>query len=130
MARSASRVKALLDRYQPDLSARRKGCTSSCEDIAADQPDYDWIGLGRDGGSRGEFMAIFYRRDRLEPLEYDHFWLSDTPEVSRRAPGATASDAWSPGCASGTASPDASFYFWNTHLDHEVPASTGESRRS
>jgi len=26
-------------------------------------------------------MAIFYRKDRFEPREFDHFWLSDTPNV-------------------------------------------------
>ena len=24
-------------------------------------------------------MAIFYRRDRFEPLEYDHFWFVRHP---------------------------------------------------
>ena len=52
------------------------------QDIAADLPAFQWIGVGRDGGSRGEFMAVFYRTARLEPLAFDHFWLSDTPEVS------------------------------------------------
>jgi hypothetical protein len=44
-------------------------------------PDYEWIGLGRDGGNHGEFMAVFYRVTRFEPLEFDHFWLSDAPNV-------------------------------------------------
>jgi endonuclease/exonuclease/phosphatase family metal-dependent hydrolase len=26
-------------------------------------------------------MEIYYDEDRLDPLEYDHYWLSDTPEV-------------------------------------------------
>ncbi|WP_049580464.1 endonuclease/exonuclease/phosphatase family protein [Streptomyces sp. SBT349] len=43
--------------------------------------DYDWIGLGREGGGRGEFMAIYFDTRCVEPLDYDHFWLSDTPNV-------------------------------------------------
>jgi endonuclease/exonuclease/phosphatase family metal-dependent hydrolase len=113
-------VKALLDRYQPDLIGTQEGLHQQLKDIAADQPDYDWIGVGRDGGSRGEFMAIFYRRARFEPLEYDHFWLSDTPEV-------IASSTWGNNVRRMVTwarfrdrVTGREFYFWNTHLDHEV----------
>jgi hypothetical protein len=74
-------AKALWDRVRPDVVGTQEGVYLQIKDIAADQPDFAWIGLGREGGSRGEFMAIFYRRDRLTPLEFDHFWLSDTPDV-------------------------------------------------
>jgi endonuclease/exonuclease/phosphatase family metal-dependent hydrolase len=120
-------VKALWDRYQPDIVGTQEGVYAQLRDIATDQPAYDWIGLGRDGGSRGEFMAIFYRRDRFEPLEYDHFWLSDTPEV-------IASSTWGNGVrrmVSWVRFRDRvtgrTFYFWNTHLDHEVQAAREKS---
>lgn len=74
-------VRDLLARIAPDLLGTQEGLYRQLREIAADLPAYDWIGAGRDGGSRGEFMAIFYRRDRLEPQEFDHFWLSDTPDV-------------------------------------------------
>jgi endonuclease/exonuclease/phosphatase family metal-dependent hydrolase len=113
-------LKALLDLYRPDLIGTQEGLYPQIKDVAADQPACDWIGLGRDGGSRGELMAIFYRRDRFEPLEYGHFWLSDTPEV-------IASSTWGNDVrrmvtwarfrdrATGR-----EFHFWNTHLDHAV----------
>jgi len=114
------RVQALLNLYRPDLIGTQEGLYSQVKDIAADQPDYDWIGVGRDGGSRGEFMAIFYRRDRFEPLEYEHFWLSDTPDVI--ASSTWGNDVrrmvtWAKFRDRVTAR---EFYFWNTHLDHEV----------
>ena len=105
---------------RPDLIGTQEGLYPQIKDIAADQPAYDWIGLGRDGGSRGEFMAIFYRRDRFEPLEYEHFWLSDTPDV-------IASSTWGNGVRRMVTwakfrdrTTGREFYFWNTHLDHEV----------
>ena len=71
-----------LRKSRPQLLGTQEGLYSQLKDIAADLgPAYDSIGLGREGGSKGEFMMIFFDQRRLEPLEYDHFWLSDTPEV-------------------------------------------------
>lgn len=71
-----------LRRARPQLLGTQEGLYSQLNDIAADLgPAYDSIGLGREGGSKGEFMMIFFDQRRLQPLEYDHFWLSDTPDV-------------------------------------------------
>jgi endonuclease/exonuclease/phosphatase family metal-dependent hydrolase len=72
----------LLRREQPTVLGTQEGLYGQLKDIQRDLPDrYDWIGVGRAGGSRDEFMAAFYDTQRLEPLEFDHFWLSDTPDV-------------------------------------------------
>jgi len=78
----------LLRLEQPTLLGTQEGLYGQLRDIADDLPAYyDWIGEGRLGGSRDEFMAIFFDTRRLEPVEYDHFWLSDTPDV-------VASNTW------------------------------------
>lgn len=41
---------------------------------------YAYVGDGRDGGSRGEHSAIFYRKDRFELIETGTKWMSDTPD--------------------------------------------------
>ncbi|RDI17152.1 endonuclease/exonuclease/phosphatase family metal-dependent hydrolase [Lentzea flaviverrucosa] len=67
---------------RPALIGTQEGLYGQLNDIAHDLPDhYDWIGLGRAGGSHDEFMAIFFDTIRLEPLEFDHHWLSATPDV-------------------------------------------------
>ena len=120
-------VRALLERHAPDLIATQEGQYTQLRDIETDLPAYAWIGLGRDGGSHGEFAAVFYRRDRLVPLEYDHFWLSDRPET-------IASSSWGnrfnrmvtwvrfrdrhSGCG---------IYAVNTHFDHQVQAAREKS---
>ncbi|ALG15000.1 endonuclease [Kibdelosporangium phytohabitans] len=72
----------LLRRELPTVLGTQEGLYGQLKDIEHDLPsDYDWIGMGRAGGSRDEFMAIFYDTRRLEPLEFDHYWLSDTPSV-------------------------------------------------
>ncbi len=66
----------------PAVLGTQEGLYSQLLDIAHDLPDhYDWIGLGRAGGSHDEFGAIFFDALRLEPIEFDHHWLSATPNV-------------------------------------------------
>ena len=74
-------MRACLKQMAPDILGTQEGLFRQLQDIAEDLPAYDWVGLGRDGGSRGEFMAIFFRPARFEVMEFDHFWLSDTPNV-------------------------------------------------
>jgi len=109
-----------IQQVAPDLVGTQEGLYGQLKELAAGLPEYAWIGLGRDGGSRGEFMAIFYRRDRFEPVEYDHFWLSDTPEV-------IGSSTWGNKCRRMVTwvrfrdrTSGCEFYHWNTHLDHEI----------
>lgn len=113
-------VKACLDQYSPDLIGTQEGLYDQLRDIAADQPNYQWIGLGRDGGSRGEFMAIFYRRDRFDALEYDHFWLSDTPEVMASSTWGNTNRRMVTWVRFKDRRDNREFYFWNTHLDHAL----------
>ncbi|GAA1490085.1 endonuclease/exonuclease/phosphatase family protein [Brachybacterium sacelli] len=39
------------------------------------------LGIGRDGGGRGEHNLLFLRRDRFEVLDWDQFWLSEQPAL-------------------------------------------------
>jgi endonuclease/exonuclease/phosphatase family metal-dependent hydrolase len=111
---------ACIKQSAPDIIGTQEGVYYQLRELASDIPEYDWIGTGRDGGSRGEFMAIFYRKARFEPLEYDHFWLSD-------APGAIGSNTWGnrnirmvTWVKFRDKETGREFYLWNTHLDHEV----------
>jgi endonuclease/exonuclease/phosphatase family metal-dependent hydrolase len=120
-------MRELIQQDAPDVIGTQEGVYRQLKDLATDLPEFDWIGLGRDGGSRGEFMAVFYRKARLEPLEFDHYWLSDTPEVM-------GSKTWGPRLArmvtwvkfrdrqTGT-----EFFFINTHFDHQVQAAREKS---
>ena len=74
-------VAEVLAQTAPDIFGTQEGVWQQIKDIAEDCPDYTWVGLGREGGSRGEFCAIFYLEDDFELMAFDHFWLSDTPEI-------------------------------------------------
>jgi endonuclease/exonuclease/phosphatase family metal-dependent hydrolase len=105
----------------PDVFGTQEGLYGQLKDIEADLAgDYAWIGLGRDGGSEGEFMAVFYRKARFEPLEYDHFWLSDTPSVIASTTWGNSNRRMVTWVRFLDRQTRREFYFWNTHLDHEI----------
>ena len=111
----------------PDLIGTQEGLYAQLKDIASDLPNHSWIGLGREGGSRGEFMAVFYRKDRLDPLEYDHFWLSDTPDVIGSATWGNKVKRMVTWVRFLDRKTQQQFYFVNTHFDHQVEESRQKS---
>lgn len=113
-------MKALLEEQAPDLMGTQEGVYGQLRDLASDLPAHDWIGTGRDGGSRGEFMAVFYRRDRFEPLAYDHFWLSDTPEVIGSSTWGNPNRRMVTSVQFRDRRTGLEFQLWNTHLDHAL----------
>ena len=113
-------LRACIEEMAPDVMGTQEGVYPQLKDIAADLPDYDWLGLGRDGGSRGEFMAIFYRKTRLEPLEYDHFWLSDTPNVIASTNWGNTNRRMTTWVRFRERASGREFYVFNTHLDHAL----------
>ncbi|MFF5083674.1 endonuclease/exonuclease/phosphatase family protein [Actinoplanes sp. NPDC000266] len=112
-------MRALLTTEKPDVIGTQEGLAAQLGDIRDDLGGgYDYIGQGRQGGAAGEFMAIFFRKDRLTPQAYGHFWLSDTPQV----PGsetwggfAIRMVTWARFLDRATGK---SFYAVNTHLDN------------
>lgn len=113
-------VRELIQNIVPDVLGTQEGVYSQLKDLATDLPEFDWIGLGREGGSRGEFMAVFYRKARLEPLAYDHFWLSDTPEVMNSASWGNTYRRMVTWVKFRDRLTAQEFYLFNTHFDHEV----------
>lgn len=72
----------LLNAEQPTVIGTQEGLFGQLRDIERDLPDrYAWIGQGRKGGNKDEFVAIFFDAARLKLLASGDFWLSDTPAV-------------------------------------------------
>lgn len=120
-------VAKVIREVNPDLIGTQEGVYSQLKDVAADLPDYAWIGLGRDGGSRGEFMAIFYRAARLEPLEFDHFWLSDTPSVIGSSTWGNSNRRMVTWVRFMNRENKREFLLFNSHFDHEIQAAREKS---
>jgi endonuclease/exonuclease/phosphatase family metal-dependent hydrolase len=120
-------ARELIATHAPDLIGTQEGEYHQLVDMQHDLPEYRWIGLGREGGSRGEFMAVYYRRDRFVPLAFDHFWLADTPDRI----GARTWGNRDPRMVTWVRFRDerggGEFHLLNTHLDHEVQESRERS---
>jgi endonuclease/exonuclease/phosphatase family metal-dependent hydrolase len=120
-------MRELIRDLAPDVMGTQEGIFSQLKDLAADLPEYDWIGLGREGGSRGEFMAVFYRKARLEPLAYEHFWLSDTPDVMNSATWGNTYRRMVTWVKFRDRATGSEFFLFNTHFDHQVQAAREQS---
>ena len=113
------KVTALLRKYDPDIIGVQEALFHQLEDITKALKQYEYFGVGRDDGKqKGEYSAIYIRKNRLEVLEQNTFWLSKSPAV----PGSKDWDAaitrvvtWGRLRDKKT---DEVFLMVNTHFDH------------
>jgi endonuclease/exonuclease/phosphatase family metal-dependent hydrolase len=112
----------LIGRLRPDVIGTQEALYPRLKELerGLEALGYRWIGIGRDGGSRSEMVAILFRTDRLEPIAFDHIWLSDQPRLMGSA---TWGDTGNPRLATCVQFTDReSGERWthvNTHLDHQ-----------
>jgi len=80
--------------------------------------DFARVGIGRLGGTEGEYAPIFYRSDRFEKVADSIIWLSETPTVV----ASTGWDAALPRIATWVKLKDNEtgkfLSVFNTHFDH------------
>ena len=81
------RVKTLIDKYKPCTLGVQEATPEWMEYLSSNLEGYARVGEGREGGGKGEHTAIFYRTDRLNLIETDTFWLSETPRVVSKSWG-------------------------------------------
>lgn len=113
------KVIGLLKKYNPDLLGVQEALHNQMMDLQNGLPDYEFIGVGRDDGKeKGEYSAIFYKKNKFEVLNQNTFWLSETPEI----PGSKSWDAAITRVVTYSVlkekSTGKSFIYANTHFDH------------
>ena len=78
------RKETLMDYFlqnTPDVVGMQEVLHNQLNDLTSTLEDYAYVGVGReDGKTKGEYSPIFYRKSALNLLEFDTFWLSETPE--------------------------------------------------
>jgi endonuclease/exonuclease/phosphatase family metal-dependent hydrolase len=112
-------VASLIRFHRNDLIGTQEALLNQIQDLDEFLPEFAWIGVGRDDGKlKGEFCAIFYRKDRFELIEDGTFWLSEHPEV----PGSKSWDAAITRIVTWGRFYDLknknTFIVFNTHYDH------------
>ncbi|MDC6350800.1 endonuclease/exonuclease/phosphatase family protein [Zeaxanthinibacter sp. PT1] len=103
---------------EPAVFGTQEGLHHQLEDLTNALPGYEFFGKGRDhGDQRGEYSAVFYKKDQLRLLDQGTFWLSETPDI----PSVGWDAALNRVCTYGlfnTLEGDKKFYVFNAHLDH------------
>lgn len=105
--------------YDADIVGTQEVLYNQMEDLKQRLPGYEAIGVGReDGMEKGEYSALWYRKDRFSVQDSGWFWLSETPEVA-------GSRGWDGACeriATWAKLQDKQtgkeYFVLNTHLDH------------
>ena len=112
-------VVGLLKYHNMDLIGFQEVLKNQLEYLSDYLDEYDYVGVGReDGIDKGEFVPIFYKKDKFILEKWGTFWLSDTPEVK-------GSIGWDAACVRITTwakftlkDVNNSLLFFNTHFDH------------
>lgn len=115
--------------HKPDLIGLQEAQKHQIDYIQKQLPGYRWFGIGRDDGkNRGEFTAIFYRKERFDTIQTSTFWCSETPEH----PGIGWDAAYQRITTYGKFKDlrtGKSFYLFNTHLDNDGAKARLESAK-
>ena len=113
------RKKILTDQirfYAPDVLGIQEGLLHQIKYIKNALKDYEYLGVGRDdGGKKGEYCALFYKKEILTPKQTGTFWLSKTPKFPSKD-----WDAALPRICTYAHFSTGKNEFWvfNTHFDH------------
>ncbi|MBV6642173.1 MAG: endonuclease/exonuclease/phosphatase family protein [Cyclobacteriaceae bacterium] len=104
--------------YEPDVFGIQEGLPEQVEYLDEQLDAYSWYGVGRDDGkSKGEFSAVYYKKDKFSVLKNETFWLSPTPEKPSKG-----WDAALPRICTAVLfqvkGSDQKFWVFNTHFDH------------
>jgi endonuclease/exonuclease/phosphatase family metal-dependent hydrolase len=103
--------------YEPDILGVQEAKPNQVADMVAALSKYSNVGTGRDGEGKGEYSAIFYKKDRFKVVSTNTFWLSETPDKISKGWDA----AFNRVCTYALfkeIKTGKTFWVFNTHLDH------------
>lgn len=105
-------------KYGPDIVGTQECLSFQAQYLDDALPGYEHFGMGRNADGSGERMEIFYRTDKLAPIETGHFWLSKTPDVPGSRDWNSANIRMVSWARFHRLESGDFFYYLNTHFDH------------
>ncbi len=111
------KVTDLIKFYEPDIFGIQEGLPHQVQFLNMVLSDYNVFGKGRDGGQNGEHSSIFYKSDKFELIDFDTFWLSETPDQVSKGWDAALNRICTYGLFKDKKTKQL-FYVFNTHFDH------------
>ena len=102
----------------PDVFGMQEVTHAQLLDLIEEWSEYDYLGVGReDGMTKGEYAPVFYKTEKYKVLDFNTFWLSETPD--------TISVGWDAAleriCSYAHLEANKNgkrFWIFNTHFDH------------
>ena len=124
------KVSALITYHNFDIFGIQEAFKDQMDDMHKLLPHYVSIGVGRDDGKeKGEYSAIFYKKERFNLIKNGTFWLSATNTQSPNK----GWDAVLPRICTWGIFEDKTngkkFIFMNTHFDHRGKIARKESAK-
>jgi endonuclease/exonuclease/phosphatase family metal-dependent hydrolase len=65
--------------YAPDVLGLQEANSFQLEELCNEFPEYGQVGEGSMGGSKGQYSAILFLKERFKLTDFGNFWLSETP---------------------------------------------------
>lgn len=103
--------------YEPDIFGVQEAKPNQVIDIVSALPQYNYIGIGREGIGQGESSNIYYKKERFKIVQNNTFWLSETPDVISKGWDAAFNRVCTYALFKDLKTKK-SFWVFNTHLDH------------
>ena len=111
-------IQEVVRRYDPDIIGTQELTASSLSILKKLLSQYSYVGKGRGGDDKGEYTAIFYRKDKFDLHEDYTFWLSKTPYKPSRSWFAAMPRICTTCALVFKDDPTKMIRLYNTHLDH------------
>jgi len=125
----SAKVCGLTEFHGFDIFGAQEVLHHQLDDMLSGLPGYGYVGVGRDDGEKeGEYVPVFYRKDKFELIDSGNFWLS--PDPSKPSLG------WDAACVRMCTwgrfrlrEGGKEFWLFNTHFDHIGKVARRESAR-